>query len=72
MLEGLALFLPTLWISAVYASPSAAAAAGALWTLGRILYANGYYKETKARFKLCFPVLLTPRQAPLPFVSCAR
>ena len=41
-LEGLVLFLPALWLFALYWNDLAATAAGAVWILGRIVYAVGY------------------------------
>jgi hypothetical protein len=49
--EGLVLFLPTLWLSAALVSPSAAAAGGAVWCLGRVLYGQGYYAAANQRGK---------------------
>ena len=48
-LEALPLVLPALWIAAFYSSATAASVAGFVWCVGRVLYANGYYKEAKAR-----------------------
>lgn len=48
-LEQLALFLPVLWIFATFVSPIAAAILGAVWILGRILYALGYYQAAEKR-----------------------
>jgi hypothetical protein len=41
-LEGLVLFLPALWLFALYWNDLVAAGAGAVWILGRIIYAVGY------------------------------
>ena len=49
--EGLVLFLPTLWLSAALVSPTAAAAGGAVWCLGRVLYGQGYYAAANQRGK---------------------
>src|SRR3954468_3969714 len=49
-LEWLAMFLPALWLFAIYWSDIAAAALGVAWILGRVLYAVGYMKEAKARY----------------------
>jgi glutathione S-transferase len=49
MLEQLALFLPTLWLSAALVSPGAAAAAGVAWCAGRVAYARGYYADAAKR-----------------------
>jgi hypothetical protein len=45
----LALFVPTLWLSAVLVSPVAAAAAGAFWCLGRVMYARAYFEAAAKR-----------------------
>ncbi len=47
--EQLALFLPSLWLSAVFFSPKVAAGIGGVWILGRILYAWGYYTAAEKR-----------------------
>jgi glutathione S-transferase len=48
-LEQLVLFLPALWLFAVYVSPAWGAGIGALWILGRIAYAWGYYQAAEKR-----------------------
>ena len=48
-LENLVLFLPSLWLFAIYVSEPWAAGVGAAWVVGRILYAMGYYAEPKKR-----------------------
>jgi glutathione S-transferase len=48
-LEQLSLFLPSLWIFAQFVSPIAAAGLGAVWVLGRIIYAWGYYQAAEKR-----------------------
>ena len=48
-LEGMVLYLPALWLCAVYLSPRAAAALGMIWVVGRILYAQGYSQDAKKR-----------------------
>ena len=48
-LESLAMHLPALWLFAVYVSDLWAAALGAAWIAGRILYAQGYITEAKKR-----------------------
>ncbi len=48
-LEQLVLFLPALWIFATVVSPIAASILGAVWILGRILYAWGYYQAAEKR-----------------------
>jgi glutathione S-transferase len=48
-LEQLVLFLPALWIFATFANSIAAAIIGAIWIVGRILYAWGYYQSADKR-----------------------
>lgn len=48
-LEQLVAFLPALWLCAVFLSPPWSAALGAVWILGRILYAAGYYRAASKR-----------------------
>jgi glutathione S-transferase len=48
-LEQIVLFLPTLWIFATVINPIAAASLGAIWVIGRILYAWGYYQAVEKR-----------------------
>jgi glutathione S-transferase len=48
-LEQLSLFLPALWIFANFVSPIAGASLGALWILGRVIYAWGYYQAAEKR-----------------------
>ncbi len=48
-LEQLALFLPSLWLFAIYVSPAWASLLGAVWIVGRILYAIGYYQAAEKR-----------------------
>jgi glutathione S-transferase len=50
-LEQLMLHLPVLWIAAYGMSDVFAAAFGAIWTFGRVLYARGYYDKPKRRHK---------------------
>lgn len=47
--EQLILFLPLLWLCAMYMSDQYAAGFGAIWVVGRIVYALGYYKAAKKR-----------------------
>jgi glutathione S-transferase len=48
-LEQLVAFLPALWLCAVFLRPSWAAAIGAVWVAGRILYAAAYYRDAAKR-----------------------
>lgn len=48
-LEQLALFLPGIWLFATYVSAPIAAALGAVFILGRLLYFLGYVKDPKRR-----------------------
>jgi glutathione S-transferase len=48
-LEQLVLFLPSLWLFAIFISPIWATYLGAVWLIGRVMYARGYYAETKKR-----------------------
>ena len=48
-LEWMPFFLPSLWLFAIYISDSAAAALGAVWIAGRILYLTGYSKAAAKR-----------------------
>ncbi len=49
-LEQMIIFLPTLWLFAVYMSIKWATILGALWVVGRILFAVGYAIEANKRF----------------------
>ena len=49
--EQLALHLPILWVAAFAMDDAFAASFGAVWALGRVLYARGYYKKAKRRTK---------------------
>ncbi len=48
-LEWLPIFLPSLWLFAIYIGDGAAAALGAVWVVGRVLYVHGYAKATAKR-----------------------
>lgn len=48
-LEQLVFFLPSLWLFAAFVNVTAAASLGAIWILGRILYAWGYYQAAEKR-----------------------
>ena len=49
--EQLVLHMPLLWIAAFAMGDMFAASFGAVWVLGRILYARGYYRKAKRRTK---------------------
>jgi len=49
-LEQLIVFLPALWIFSLFINEIWGAAVGAVWILGRILYAWGYYQAPEKRF----------------------
>jgi len=48
-LENLIVFVPAVWIFAEYASEVWAAVLGALFVVGRAIYAIGYYKAAEKR-----------------------
>jgi glutathione S-transferase len=48
-LEQLVCFLPALWLAAVVFSDRWAGIAGAIWVVGRLLYARAYYGDAGAR-----------------------
>jgi uncharacterized membrane protein YecN with MAPEG domain len=48
-LEWLPIFLPALWLFAVYANPRWAAILGVLWIVGRIVYFSGYRMAAERR-----------------------
>lgn len=48
-LEQMILFLPSLWLFALYVSPLWSAVLGGIWVVGRILYALGYYQAPEKR-----------------------
>jgi glutathione S-transferase len=47
--EQMVLFLPTLWMCAYFLDDRWAAAGGAVWIVGRVLYALAYYKDPALR-----------------------
>ena len=48
-LEWMPIFLPALWLFAIYISDAIAAALGVVWIVGRILYMTGYAKAANKR-----------------------
>lgn len=48
-LEWMPIFLPSLWLFAIYIGDAAAAAVGALWVIGRIVYFIGYREAVAKR-----------------------
>ena len=48
-LEWLPIFLPALWLFAIYIGDGIAAALGLIWVIGRILYVLGYARAVKDR-----------------------
>ncbi|MBN9305911.1 MAG: hypothetical protein BGO82_01235 [Devosia sp. 67-54] len=49
-IEWLPVFLPSMWLFAIYWSPEWAAALGALWLVGRIAYFVGYLVAPLKRY----------------------
>jgi glutathione S-transferase len=48
-LEWMPVFLPSLWLFAIYVNDAIAAAIGIVWVAGRILYLIGYTKAVEKR-----------------------
>ena len=48
-LEWLPIFLPSLWLFAIYISDGVAASIGAVWIIGRIVYMIGYTQSVPRR-----------------------
>ena len=48
-LEWLPIFLPSLWLFAIYISDPVAAAVGVVWIAGRVLYMTGYSQAAEKR-----------------------
>ena len=48
-LEWMPIFLPLLWLSAIYFSDRASALVGLLWIAGRIVYFRGYSEAVEKR-----------------------
>ncbi len=49
MLEGLPMFLCGIWLFAIYWNEQAAAALGAVWVVGRVLYSLAYMADPAKR-----------------------
>lgn len=49
-MEWMPIFLPAMWLFAIYWSPAWAAILGLLWILGRIAYFVGYLADPARRF----------------------
>ena len=47
--EQLVFFLPALWLCAFWLNDKMAAIGGAVWLVGRVMYAIGYYREAAKR-----------------------
>jgi uncharacterized membrane protein YecN with MAPEG domain len=50
MLEWMPIFLPSMWLFAIYWDANVAAGLGVVWIVGRIVYFFGYVGEAKKRF----------------------
>ena len=48
-LEWMPIFLPALWLFAIYISDAIAAALGVIWIVGRVLYMTGYARAANNR-----------------------
>ncbi|MCT0218392.1 MAPEG family protein [Synechococcus sp. CS-1329] len=48
-LEQLVVFLPAFWLAVLFSNAGAASLLGALWVLGRVLYAVGYQRAPEQR-----------------------
>src|SRR5205085_6428506 len=57
-LEWMPIFLPALWLFAIYINDAAAAALGAVWIAGRIMYWSGY-KQAASKRSMGFAVQAT-------------
>lgn len=49
-MEWMPIFLPSLWLFAIYWDATVAAGLGLVWIVGRILYFFGYVADAKKRF----------------------
>ena len=47
--EQMVFFLPLLWLFSIFLNPAWGAAFGALWVVGRVVYALGYYQAAENR-----------------------
>ena len=54
-LEWMPIFLPSLWLFAIYISDIIAAVLGLVWIVGRILYLLGYSRPRQAQPGFCDP-----------------
>ena len=50
MLEWMPIFLPSMWLFAIYWSATVAALLGLVWIIGRVIYFVGYVSEPNRRF----------------------
>lgn len=48
-LEQIVIFLPCLWLFSIFVNPNVGSILGAVWIVGRIAYAWGYYIEASKR-----------------------
>jgi glutathione S-transferase len=48
-LEQIVIFIPALWLYSIFVDPNLGAILGAVWIVGRIAYAWGYYIEAGKR-----------------------
>lgn len=49
MLEWMPIFLPSLWLAALYVSDRGAALVGLVWLVGRVMYMQGYAAAAEKR-----------------------
>ena len=48
-LEQIVVALPAIWLCAIWVGDLWAGIGGAVWTVGRVMYAQGYYQDPKKR-----------------------